>query len=67
MSRSLHLNAPRLSAPPYYTSSGNLFYVGLASVVPYAGFTWAWQNVQLGLISSLATLFIPMPYLYFRF
>lgn len=54
-----------------YTLGGNLFYVGVvggsAIVVPYLGFTWAWENFHLGIVSSLASLFVPLPYLYWRF
>ena len=51
----------------HYTQGGNLFYVGALNQSLYAGFTWAWDNFHLGLVSSSAVAFIPLPYLYWRF
>lgn len=34
----------------YYTPGGNLAYVGSEQLVPYFGFTWAWDHVHAGLI-----------------
>jgi hypothetical protein len=52
----------------HYTTGGNLFYTGLASFSGlYLGFTWAWENVHFGLISSTPSLYLPLPYLYMRF
>jgi hypothetical protein len=48
----------------WYTSGGNLWYVGVAGLLPYAGFTWAWTNFHLGV--GLATV-LPYAYLYWRF
>jgi hypothetical protein len=52
----------------YYTSGGNLFYLGSLGGLPYYGFTWAWDNFHLGILGSPVTLFLPIvPYFYFRF
>lgn len=51
----------------HYTRGGNLFYLGAWGGMPYWGFTWAWENVHLGLIGALPTMFIPLPYIYLRF
>jgi hypothetical protein len=52
----------------HYTQGGNLFYTGLASLSGlYVGFTWAWENVHMGIISSTASLYFPLPYIYARF
>jgi len=52
----------------HYTSGGNLFYLGANTIAPiYLGFTWAWENVHFGIISSLNSVFIPLPYIYVRF
>jgi hypothetical protein len=34
----------------YYTPGGNLAYVGSDQLVPYFGFTWAWDHIHAGLI-----------------
>jgi hypothetical protein len=52
----------------HYTNGSNLFYVGVdSSALLYGGFTWAWENVHVGLLSSAPTLFFPLPYIYVRF
>lgn len=48
----------------WYTSGGNLWYAGIANLVPYGGFTWAWEHVHFGL--GLAA-YIPYANLYWRF
>lgn len=50
----------------FYTG-GNLFYVGVQRQLPYVGYTWAWKNIHLGLVSSPFSYFIPLPYMYLRF
>lgn len=34
----------------YYTPGGNLAFVGSDLLIPYFGFTWAWENVHAGLL-----------------
>lgn len=34
----------------YYTPGGNLAYVGSDQLVPYFGFTWAWENLHAGFV-----------------
>lgn len=52
----------------HYTDSSNLFYVGATnSYGPYMGFTWGFESVHVGLVSSLPTMYIPCPYIYWRF
>jgi hypothetical protein len=52
----------------YYTSGGNLFYVGSLGGLPYYGFTWAWENFHVGILGSPMTVFLPIvPYFYVRF
>lgn len=54
--------------PEYdYYHGGNLFYVGAQRQLPYVGYTWAWKNIHLGLITSPYSYFIPLPYAYLRF
>lgn len=50
----------------YYTEKGNLFFAGFASGLPYLGYTWAWDNVHLGLTGT-PLLPIPLPFIYVRF
>lgn len=50
-----------------YLASGTLVYGGLLDLVPYAGVTWAFENVHLGFALSPALLFVPLPYVALRF
>ena len=45
----------------YYTSSGNLAYLGFEGV-PYLGFTWAWDSVHAGVVWAIpVTMWGVMP------
>ncbi len=48
----------------FYRDNGDLVWVGLYSLVPVAGYTWAWENFHFG--AGLATI-LPFVYLYWRF
>ncbi len=50
-----------------YYLNGDLVYVGIAEYRAYLGYTWAFKNWHLGLITGPANNFIPLPYVYLRF
>lgn len=52
----------------HYTSLGNLFYLGGNSDFgPYLGFTWGFENLHVGFVTSPFILLFPLPYIYWRF
>lgn len=46
---------------------GNLIYTGIQDYMPYAGYTWAFNAIHVGLIVAPTGGLVPLPYIYWRF